>query len=582
MAYPSLPLLSTPAYRPAESFSDTTRRLCCAPYLDPTFGQAVIREVVENERKAVPPSYGFDLDPVVRHCLRARRLVLIRCAIVTGLLLAGLCAAPFVTVAWLAICAVAVALRSSTVRELPRTVRLLMFGGAAVLAICFAGSIVLQQLIATAEFGSLSSRDEYGSDDFGSGGFTDALAVSAFGAWQLVPLGLAAAMFLALFLARRHAYGVVTTELAADAPAHAPRTGSPRVEHRLGLVAAMQRGNVVVHETNPFAGAGGIRHDWSFAIALRPAVGAERDGPTRIDGGELNRHVHDAILALRGDGLRADERIPNVFVVPYVAADGYRRSDDALIDQRTRTPYTMASPETVAAIEGCPQGGLRHYLRAVIPASGKEVRTPDGRLVLPAQDSGIGVTAFVHLAVEGGMLYTEFVATVQPPVRRAYHFVDILRPERIQVHAAIDTLKNMLADNLLSPLLLVQIGWDALRLPSRMARSARTADEFRFYDYGAAFSVRDLASEHPTVKFLQQLDGNKYIKLLDKAVTESVLAFLEARGVDTAEYRAVTMNAAFDFSHATFAGGQQSFGFRNTNIQTAPGRSSGSSGGKNA
>ena len=59
---------------------------------------------------------------------------------------------------------------------------------------------------------------------------------------------------------------------------------------------------------------------------------------------------------------------------------------------------------------GSPQGGLRHYLRAVIPASGKEIRTPDGRLVLPAQDSGIGVTAFIHLAAEGGMLYTSSCA----------------------------------------------------------------------------------------------------------------------------------------------------------------------------
>jgi len=77
--------------------------------------------------------------------------------------------------------------------------------------------------------------------------------------------------------------------------------------------------------------------------------------------------------------------------------------------------------------------------------------------------------------------------------------------------------------------------------------------------------VRELAAEHPTVKFLQQLDGGKYIKILDKAVNEAVLEFLEDCGVDTAEYRAVAMNVAYDFSHATLSG-QQNFGNHNVNI----------------
>jgi hypothetical protein len=558
------PLLAIPAYRPAETFSDTTRRLCGAPYLDADFGNEVIREVVEGERKAVPPSYGFDLDPVVRHCLRARRLLIIRYAIVTALLVIGFCASPVWTVAWLGFCALVVAWRSSAAKELPRGVRMMLAGTAVVVLLCAGGYLLVQQLFSGVMAGALGGS-LYSDGVTGSDRFTTAITAGAFGVWQLVPLGLAGVMFLTLFLSRRHVYGVITTELAPGAPASAPRTGSPRVERRLALVAAMQRGNVVVHETDPFTGAGWIRHSWSFAVPLKPADGDGR-GHVPIDGSALNRHVHNAILALRDDQLLPNERIPNVFVVPYMAADGYRRADDPLIDPQTRTPRTLASPETIAAIESCPQGGLRHYLRAVIPANGKEVRTPDGRLVLPAQDSGIGVTAFVHLAVEGGMLYTEFVATVMPQVRRRFHLVDNLRPERIQVHAATDTFWNFVRENILGPARLVRLGWDSMRLGPRMSKSSQTADEFRFYDYGARFSVRELAAQRPTVKFLQQLDGGKYIKILDKVVTESVLEFLEDSGVDTAEYRAVAMNVAYDFSHATLHG-QQNFGNRNVNIQ---------------
>src|SRR5438876_12460334 len=67
--------------------SGVTRQLCCAAYLDPAFANQVIAEVVEDEHRAVPPSLDFDLNPVVRHCYRARRLLLARDISVTVLLL---------------------------------------------------------------------------------------------------------------------------------------------------------------------------------------------------------------------------------------------------------------------------------------------------------------------------------------------------------------------------------------------------------------------------------------------------------------------------------------------------------------
>ncbi|AGL19294.1 hypothetical protein [Actinoplanes sp. N902-109] len=550
-----LPLLDTPAYTPAATLNDTTRWLCGAPYLDPDFGNAVIREVVESERKAVPPSYGFDLDPVVRHCLRARRLLLIRYALVTAILVLGLCLNAFATVTWLALCGAIVGFRSPAVRELPRSVRLGALAALGALVLCALGYVVLQTVLTslTDPFGSTGTFDE----DYGqvSPGLSATLIVA--------PVGLAAIMFLALFLSRRHAYGVLTTELAPGIAATAPHTGNQRVEWRLGVVAAMQRGNICVQDINPFTGAGWVEHSWSFATSLRARDGGER---ISIDSADLNQRVHDAVLGLRDTELRAGERISNVYVVPYVAADGNRRGDDPLINPRTRTPHTMASPETIAAVMGSPQGGLRHYLRAVVPATGKPIQTPDGRLVLPAQDSGIGVTAFVHLAVEGGMLYTEFVSTVMPQVKPLCQLVDNLRPERVPHQAAAHTLLAFVRDNVLGPAYLARLGWDTLRLPGRMARSARRADEYRFYDYGAHFSVRELAAQRPTVRFMQVLDAEKYIKLLDRVVTDTVLAYLDEHGVDTTEFRSAVTTVSI--GNATFHGGQQNFGSRATNIQT--------------
>ncbi|MDI6102408.1 hypothetical protein QLQ12_27695 [Actinoplanes sp. NEAU-A12] len=558
------PLLSTPGYTPPNTMSATTRHLASAPYIDVTFANTVIKEVVESERKAVPPSYGFDIDPVVRHSLRARRLLLLRYGLVTALLLLGLLwLSPIATVAWLAVCVVGVGARSRVVRRLPPRTQLAVVAAVVVFGFCFVAYPLLQlvsrglpDLFDTGNRGDWGSvNDVYGDTDTGLG-FGD----------LFLPLLLAAAMFAILFLSRRHVFGVITTELAPDAPASAPRSTNGRVERRLAMVAAMQRGNISVHDSDPFLGAGWIDRGWSFAIALNPNPDDDGNRPAeriRLDGGELNRRVMKAIVDLRSADLSDGEKVSNVYVIPYVVADGYRRIDDPLIDPRTRAPYTLASAETLAAIEQCPQGGLRHYLRAVVPATGKEIRTPAGRPVLPAQDSGVAVTAFVHLALEGGMLYTEFVATVMPDVQWRYQIGDVLRPERVPLHAAEDTLRSFVRDNLFGPLYLVQTAWDAIRLQSRMARSARRAEEFRYYDYGADLSVRDLGAEVPIGKFMQHLDAAKYISLLDKTVSEAILEFLEEHDVDTAEFRAKAANMSFDYSTKTFHGGQQVFGNNN-------------------
>jgi hypothetical protein len=508
----------------------------------------------------------------VRHCLRARRLLLGRYAAVTALLLVGLCVNAPVTIGWLTLCAIVVGSRSPAARELPRSVRLGLLVAVVGVGMCFAGYLLLSVVASSVLSSSGFSGGQYssGSIDEPFGGLSGVLTRGGQTALLLAPIGLTAAMFLVLFLSRRHAYGVLTTELAPGIPPVAPRNSNPRVEWRLGVVAAMQRGNICVQDVDPFAGAGWREHSWSFATRLRSREG---DRHVPIDSAALNQRVHDAVVELRHPRLRDGERIPNIYVVPYVAADGDRRGDDPLIDPQTRTPRTMASPETIAAILGSPQGGLRHYLRAVVPANGKEIRTPDGRLVLPAQDSGIGVTAFVHLAVEGGMLYTEFVCTVMPQVHPLYQLVDNLRPERVAPQAAWDTLISFLRDNLLGAAHLVRLGWDAVRLPGRMARSSRLADEYRYYDYGAHFSVRELAAHRPTVKFMQVLDAEKYIKLLDRAVSETVLDFLDEQGVDTTELRNAVSTVSI--GNMTINGGIQNFGGTNANVQnnyTAPAR----------
>jgi hypothetical protein len=72
VAEPAMPPVGTPEW------TETTRLMCAAAYLDSTFAQEVIDEIVEEPFRAVQVPAGVDLVPVVKHCLAAQRQKAVR------------------------------------------------------------------------------------------------------------------------------------------------------------------------------------------------------------------------------------------------------------------------------------------------------------------------------------------------------------------------------------------------------------------------------------------------------------------------------------------------------------------------
>jgi hypothetical protein len=68
---------------PAE-WTETTRLMCAAAYLDGTFAQDVVEEIIEERHRAVQIPPGVDIAPVAKHCLAARRQKTIRDLILAG------------------------------------------------------------------------------------------------------------------------------------------------------------------------------------------------------------------------------------------------------------------------------------------------------------------------------------------------------------------------------------------------------------------------------------------------------------------------------------------------------------------
>ncbi len=354
-------------------------------------------------------------------------------------------------------------------------------------------------------------------------------------------------------------YRVLTDDLARDRRHRLPAVSNERVRRRVARLAAAQWGNLTLHaDPSPFIGAGEVETSWSMSLQLRPAgSGPASNEYIAVDPVALHRHVRGRLTAMRGDALPERERVSGLILLDYVVASGERERMDSLIEPEERSPYEEVSPDAIEAIIRHPQGSLRYYLRAVVGAEGKDVVTDDERLVVPAQDQQIAVSTFLYLAVEGGMLYAEFVATVLPPVNGRYSIIDRLVPDRLFVRALGESLAGLFLALPAAPVRMVRSLLTMLTYGRKMERTDRASLEYRSYDYGARLSVRELASVGKLETYVQKLDAEKYYKLVERAVTSAILDFLDTHGVDTAEYQARTntvLNAGVIITGGTVSG----------------------------
>ncbi|GAA0796748.1 hypothetical protein [Spirilliplanes yamanashiensis] len=503
-----------------------TRDLCAAAYLDEGFAAAATDEVLGDRRRAVVPAIGYDLVLVLRHCLRARRLWLARDASLVLLLVVAYAAHRQATLT---------ALTFAVYAATPALVRALRRRGTAVRhVIVAAAAFVFLAPMALSLAGILPLLAALGSDDperqyaaFAELAAADPKAALAAAVVIAVALFAVCAAFRATMLA---------TRLDADGP----RAGSPAAEHRLAVVGGAQNGNVVLHSGySPFPGAGPVVRAWSIALELRADLDAGGGaGPVPIDPVQLNRHVKRRLAALQSPALPERERVAGLALRDQIVASGTRWHGYALVDQQRQLPYSLAGPHAVEAVIRHPQAGARHFLRATVGADSAPVRGAHGETLLAAEDQGKVLSSFVHIAVEGGMLYVESVTTVLGPVRARFRAFERYgdSPGALAAAALGAAIRDAGPAVLLAPWRLARAGAGAVRAWRRADRADREHDREPLYDYGARADVRQLASRPEPASYVQALDAEKYAKLLERRISEAVVGFLREHRVDTAEY----------------------------------------------
>jgi hypothetical protein len=531
----SEPFFSHEPPRPPRPLNNATRFLCAAAYLDNGFANKVIWHLLATHR-AVAPSVSFDVGPVLRHCLRARRLILIRDTALCAIVLVGLLVSVAATVGFLIIALVLASVLSGSRHMLGRKVggrkHPTAFGG----LIGIIGVIFLLWIVSrvATSFTNGSASPSTLLQTLGGGLAAGLPPVVLIG----VLLILLAAAIATEFVYLRSTFETLAVSVRRGA--EPPVLRSALMEDRVAMVEGAQWGNVTLHSGWwPFIGAGAQSDaHWSIAIRLVRADPEDRVLGTRslrdeyvdVDPVDLHRAIRERLESLNSPDLPANERISSLTVSDRIVGQGLLLPGSPLFDRTLGTPYSHASPEAVEALIHHPQAGLRYYQQVSLNDESPVVTSHD-RDVIAAVDQEVAVSAFVYAAVEGRMLYLQYVLTALPPILDAYRSITV------RYGSTPDGMLRYSAARLFGSMLSAPAGlMAAYRLWRAERREHKEAMESLGGDFGTVRSVRELGTANRFGSYIRELDVEKYNQILSRMLLETVAEYLGSNEVDTSAF----------------------------------------------
>ena len=310
-------------------------------------------------------------------------------------------------------------------------------------------------------------------------------------------------------------YGVLANQLRPNRypaeAAHTPPTA--RLKRRVEVLNKHSDGNVTVYGAyGPFIGSGVTIGAWSFALDIRRSAEGMVAGPFTVH--DLHDYVLSQVVSLRLAHLTVEDR---VFV------DGRDlRGDRRFLPRDLAAPAARIEPQLMRSLMGEPEDRVRPYTCFRIAGW-------RGQLVL---------STFLRFVVTPQHLFVEVSHSLLPPIVERYQEVDRLLPRPTLLQVAVIGRRS-----------LVRMPWQTLVAPGSVSRAIlgpflrrrrrkqqrrEILSNLRF-NYGAVSSPREVVSDKRYQRYFQELDKDLYLKVLEKSLLRSLVSFLDARGIDTAE-----------------------------------------------
>lgn len=295
----------------------------------------------------------------------------------------------------------------------------------------------------------------------------------------------------------------------------APEPRHAWVQDRIKMVSARRRGNLVVfHGEAAFVGSGQQLSKEHIVIDVsrgKKAKNGKQQKPRKFTNADVHEAVMQTMKKLGFTDMRVEERL---FV-----------NGRHIKGNRAFLPEGEAAPPASSVSRALLEQAALHP-------------TPDARVYvcveMPAWQGQLVVTLFVRAVHTGGYLYIEWEYRVLPPLRREFRGIDrrYSRSRRQQLWKSCSWGARKFFPALLrAPFLLISDVRRYRAEQKRLENQRYAIRHGRDFDYGAARSIRELASGFSREHHFLARDEIMYVLMSQETLVRGIRAFLRKHGV---------------------------------------------------
>ncbi|MEV6605669.1 zinc ribbon domain-containing protein [Kutzneria sp. NPDC051319] len=514
---------------------NTTRYLCAAAQLSEVYANTAIREFLVEPLRAIPPAPGVDTTAVLREAVAARARRRIRDGVVLLLLLALLVVNPVVFVPWL-VFALFLAMVSGRFTMRRRDAAITAVVAVVVVLILLAVGFISIASIVGSSLSSGSSSGGYYESPPPSYSSSAADSASGFLSLDLILTGLLLLALAAVVVTDEFAVHYLVfnrfrrTDFLPDgrtSPHEWERRlrglGLPTFHLPLHRVAAATEqaerateADVVVHRGfSPFIGAGVPVHGQVIALALEPSDEDEATEPISVTG--LHDHVAAAINRLRttstlGPGRRLEDLVRREQVL--IPADRLvidHRSVPEILPTLDHAPTSRVSTDQARSLADAAVEWARYYSCYRVEAWDRDLTT----------------SCYLHAGTDQKMLFLEWQFFALLPIMPGYRAIDEYRDPLLA------PVKSSIMEILVLPATIVRRVVSVCR---RFKPLKQGVNEVMPAKYGADRSLREFAQADRVQSYFQDVDVERYVRILDSTLFRAVGEYLQERGYSAVEF----------------------------------------------
>jgi hypothetical protein len=275
--------------------------------------------------------------------------------------------------------------------------------------------------------------------------------------------------------------------------------------------------NLIVYTGfTPFVGAGTDLGGWSFAID----VSKSREGigqASSFDVESLYGSIDDALFRTQLDGL--------VITDCYFVNGREIRGDAEIQPELYQRPLQKLDARTARKYFAASDSRVRHY---------QWIRIHDW-------DQELVASFFLRCSLRGRTMFVEIGRFMMTPLAARYRGIDAMSRKK-SVRIAAVALESVFAGPiyaLVAPFVLFNRLAEAVQemFGGKERQRRKAIDENPEFDFGAGQGLRNAFASGQFAHYFQKADGDFYMKILERAMLDRIITFLDEHHVDTSELR---------------------------------------------